>query len=305
MKHLIIGPIFVLTSLVLTSFPIAAQVSTKKTNEAVHVFVADSPVLTYNTAMAQPPAGLDKIYERSGFIHPLYSPSGKVLTDPFPIGHVHQHGIFNAWTQTTFRHEVVDFWNQLGGTGTVKHTKLGTVKDNSFEANLQQVSFKRGPALNEEWEVKVGDSRDPFIIDIEIEQKCASEHEVYLHPYHYGGFAFRGSGHWSPEDEANFEGSTDIGQSNQTRPKWIAVYGTIDKEPAGFVVMDHPSNFRYPQPVRVHPKMPYFVFSPVIEGSFIIKPGLSYEANYRIMTFDGEPDAKKIEAWYNEFIGKK
>jgi hypothetical protein len=101
------------------------------------------------------------------------------------------------------------------------------------------------------------------------------------------------------------EGVTDIGQSNQTRPKWIAVYGTIDKEPAGFVVMDHPSNFRYPQPVRVHPKMPYFVFSPVIEGSFIIKPGLSYEANYRIMTFDGEPDAKKIEAWYNEFIGKK
>lgn len=303
-----------LSSLILASFPLAAQVSTKKTDEAVHVFVADNPVLTYNTEMVQPPAGMDKIYERSGFIHPLYSPSGKVLTDDFPIGHVHQHAIFNAWTRTTFKHEVVDFWNQHGGTGMVKHTKLGTVKDDSFEAKLQQISLKQGPALNEEWKIKVNDSRDPFIIDFEIEQGCATENEVYLHPYHYGGFGFRGSGHWSPEDEAHYEGSmkiltgegvSGIEESNHTHPKWIAVYGTIDKEEAGFVVMDHPSNFRYPQSVRVHPRMPYFVFSPVIDGSFIIKPGFVYQANYRIVTFDGNPDAEKIEGWYKDFAGGK
>lgn len=309
-----IRSIFVFTSVLLISLPLAAQVRTAQTNEAVHVFVADKPVLTYNTETVQPPEGVEKSYERSGFIHPLYSPSGQVLTDAFPIGHVHQHAMFNAWTRTTFKHEVVDFWNQHGGTGTVKHRKLRSLNDNSFEASLQQVSLKQGPALNEKWEVKVSDSSDPFIIDLEIEQECATVNEVYLHPYHYGGFAFRGSGHWSPEDESCYEGSmkvltgegvNSIEDSNHTRPKWIAVYGTIENAQAGFVVMDHPTNFRYPQPIRVHPRMPYFVFSPVIDGSFIIKPGLSYQANYRIVTFDGEPDAEKIEAWYKDFIRGK
>ena len=174
--------------------------------------------------------------------------------------------------------------------------------------------MKTGPAIDEEWEVKVRDSEDPFIIDIEIEQKCATADEVYLHPYHYGGFAFRGSGHWSPEDEAHFEGSmkiltgegiTNIEDSNHTSPGWIAVYGKIDGKEAGFVVMDHPSNFRYPQPVRVHPKMPYFVFTPVVKGSFILRPGLIYESDYRIVTFDGEPDAETIKGWYETFTGKK
>ena len=314
MKNFITKSGFVLTSIVFGSLPLAAQVSSTTTDKAVHIFVDNNPVLSYNTETVRPPNGMEEIYERSGFIHPLYSPLGKVLTDAFPIGHVHQHAIFNAWTRTTFKHEVVDFWNQHGGTGNVKHTRLGTVKDDSFEANLQQISLKQGPALNEEWEIKVRDSDDPFIIDFEIEQECATENEVYLHPYHYGGFGFRGSGHWSPEDEAHYEGSmkvltgegiSSIEESNHTHPKWIAVYGTIDKAEAGFVVMDHPSNFRYPQPVRVHPKMPYFVFSPVIDGSFIIKPGFTYQAKYRIVTFDGEPDTEKIEAWYKDFVSGK
>ena len=290
-----------------------SEVNSEATDEEVRISVSGKPVLTYHTATVQPPEGMEKVFARSGFIHPLYSPSGKVLTDDFPIGHVHQHAIFNAWTRTTFNHEVVDFWNQQGGLGMVKHTNLGTVKENSFEAKLQQVSLKQGPVIDEEWEVKVRDSEDPFIVDIDIEQECATTDEVYLHPYHYGGFAFRGSAHWSPEDEGHYEGSmrvltsdgtTDVEASNHTSPEWIAVYGLIDGEQAGFVVMDHPSNFRHPQPIRVHPKMPYFVFSPVIKGSFILKPGFTYESKYRIATFDGTPNKSQIDGWYKTFSAK-
>jgi hypothetical protein len=101
------------------------------------------------------------------------------------------------------------------------------------------------------------------------------------------------------------EGITGMEESNHKTPGWIAVYGKIDGEMAGFVVMDHSSNFRYPQPVRVHPSMPYFVFTPVYKGSFILKPGFTYEAQYRIVTFDGEPDAETIEGWYKNFVGNK
>jgi hypothetical protein len=312
-KNLISISLFAIGLLHIMTALLAAEVRSEKSESAVTISVSGKPVLTYHIETVQPPDGMDPIYARSGFIHPLYSPSGKVLTDDFPIGHVHQHAIFNAWTQTTFKHSVIDFWNQNNKTGTVIHKKLGNVTSNSFEAELQQVGLKKGPAIDEEWEVKVQDSEDPFIIDIEIEQSCATENEVYLHPYHYGGFAFRGSAYWSSEDTAHFEGLmkvltrdgvTDIQEGNNTRPGWVAVYGLIDGKDAGFVVMDHPSNFRYPQPIRLHPKMPYFVFSPVIEGSFILQPGFTYEANYRIVSFDGAPDKAKIDAWYAEYTGQ-
>ena len=97
----------------------------------------------------------------------------------------------------------------------------------------------------------VKDSRDPFIFDVEVEQECATSEEVYLHPYHYGGFGFRGSASWNAEDEQQFDGAmkiltsdgiTDIEESNHTRPRWVAVYGPIEGSEAGVVIMNHPDN---------------------------------------------------------------
>jgi hypothetical protein len=287
-----------------------ADVKTTAEDGAIKVSVSGKPVLTYHTNTVSPPEGTDKVYARSGFIHPIYSPSGKVLTDDFPVGHAHQHALFSAWTRATFKHEVVDFWNQHGGSGNAKHLDVGEVGGSSFVVDLLQFSNNNGPAIRERWAVEVEDSSDPFVIDIEIEQECATDEEVYLHPYRYGGFGFRGSSHWNGEDEGHYEGAmkvltsdgiTDIEASNHTRPRWVAVYGPIDGVDSGLVIMNHPTSFRHPQPVRVHPTMPYFVFSPVVEGSFILKPGMTYNANYRIVAFDGVPNAERIEKWYKEY----
>ena len=288
-----------------------AQVAVEEKNGQILATISNKPVLHYQAQTINPPTGMDPIYARSGFIHPLYSPSGRILTDAFPLGHVHQHAVFNAWTRATFNHQVVDFWNQHKKLGTVVHRATGAITEDAFEVDLQQVSLKHGPAINEQWKVSIENSSPPFIIDLQIEQECATRDEVYLHPYHYGGFGLRGSAHWSPEDEAHYEGSMkvltgdglrDIEASNHTTPRWVAVYGTINGETAGFVVMDHPTNFRHPQPVRVHPRMPYFVFSPVVQGSFIIRPGFTYKSRYRIVTFDGEPDQERVETWYLDYV---
>lgn len=291
--------------------PIAsADIEIKRTEKALEAFASGKPVLTYHIATVAAPEGMDPIYSRSGFIHPLRSPSGKILTDAFPIGHVHQHAVFSAWTQATFKHQVVDFWNQHKKLGTAQHENVGNTTPDSFQVFLKQISHQKGAAIDESWTVSIEEQPNSFIVDIAIEQKCATADEVYLHPYHYGGFGLRGSAHWNEDDQTHFEspmkvltgdGVKDIAESNHTTPRWIATYGPIDGATAGFVVMDHPSNFRFPQPVRVHPKMPYLVFSPVVKGSFILKPGLSYQSKYRIVTFDGEPDAERIQSWYENF----
>jgi hypothetical protein len=95
-----------------------ADVATKAEDGKIEISVSGKPVLTYHTETVAPPEGMDKVYARSGFIHPIHSPSGKVLTDGFPVGHVHQHALFSAWTRATFKHEVVDFcqyWHSWRG----------------------------------------------------------------------------------------------------------------------------------------------------------------------------------------------
>ena len=47
--------------------------------------------------------------------------------------------------------------------------------------------------------------------------------------------------------------------------------------------------------VRVHPEMPYWVFSPVVEGPAFIAPGEKYRIRYRYYVHDGAADANLLE----------
>jgi hypothetical protein len=62
--------------------------------------------------------------------------------------------------------------------------------------------------------------------------------------------------------------------------------------------MDHPENFRSPQPVRVAEAEPFFCFSPSQGGDWSIEPGKPYVARYRFVVMDGEPDAKTLDAYW-------
>ena len=59
-------------------------------------------VLTYHKTV-QIPSGIEEKYGRSGFIHPISTPSGKIITDDYPVPHhSHQHGMFFAWKKASF-----------------------------------------------------------------------------------------------------------------------------------------------------------------------------------------------------------
>ena len=69
----------------------------------------------------------------------------------------------------------------------------------------------------------------------------------------------------------------------------------------GVTVLDHPGNFRFPQPVRLHPNKPYFCFAPMVLGEFEISPGHPYTSRYRLYVHDGPPDAADIERLWNDY----
>lgn len=77
----------------------------------IDVTEAGRPVLRYNVATVQPPAGfLDAVAEgnrkyarpRSDYIHPLYGPDGEVLTHDWSKDHPHHRGLYWAWPEVDF-----------------------------------------------------------------------------------------------------------------------------------------------------------------------------------------------------------
>lgn len=285
----------------------------RQNSAVIELGVGEQSVLTYHLTTVAPPAGEPAYYQASGFIHPLYTPGGAVLTDDFPVEHRHQHGVFLTWVNTTFRGEPTDFWNQQNQTGTVRHVQvLDTVSGPvfaRFRVRLQHFSLKHGPVLEEERTFTVFPAGSAYLLDVVSEQRTATSDPLLLNEYHYGGLAFRGNARWNPADSTHYRTAMQVltsdgitrAESNHTRPRWIAAYGDLDGPPAGVAVLDHPVNFRFPQPVRVHPDMPYFCLAPMVAGAFSINPGQVYHSRYRLVTYDGPPLSEQVEQWWTAY----
>ena len=159
------------------------RVRATNTNDAIKITVGELPVLEYNMAIRPSPDETKPYYARSGFIHPIFDPQGNVLTDDFPPDHMHQHGVMFPYTKTTFRGQVVDFWNQAAKQGNVTHANLvGTVTGpvfGGFVAELHHVAFtgpnKTDTVLTEQWKVVVYQQDELFLIDFTSTQKCATD----------------------------------------------------------------------------------------------------------------------------------
>jgi hypothetical protein len=141
-----------------------------------------------------------------------------------------------------------------------------------------------------------------FLFDLISTQKCASASPLMIAKYDYGGMAIRGNRNWF--DIKNSEYLTSEGKTrkdgNLTRPRWVDLYGRIEDKVSGITIFDHPANFRFPQPTRLHPAKPYFCFTPQALGPFSIEPGKPYVSKYRFCVHMGPPDAKTLERiWYD------
>lgn len=254
---------------------------------------------------------ISPLFIRGGYIQSVRTPSGRLVTDDFPANHLHHHGIWSPWTKTVFEGRHPDFWNMGQGTGKVEFVALDEVwqKDGKagFKARHQFVDLTITPpkvALLEIWDVVVSTAGKTYVIDFKSTQTCATPSPLKLPAYHYGGVGFRGNWAWNGAENTRFlssTGLTDRVKLNSSREKWCWIGGQVDGETCGITILGHPGNFRFPQPVRVHPGEPFFCFAPQQLGEMEIVPDKEYVASYRFVVADGEPDAATSEAWWKDY----
>lgn len=261
-----------------------------------------------------PRADIPEIYRRGGYLQSLTTPFGRQVTDDFPANHLHHHGVWSPWTRTEFEGRRPDFWNMGEGKGRVEFVAVDRIWNEERAAGLvarhrfvDLLAVPPKTVLDETWEVRASagpGARPDFWIDWKSTQTCATPVALTLPEYHYGGFGLRGNGAWNGATNGLFLASTgdsDRLKINATRSRWFWMGGLVDGEIAGVAVLCHPSNDRFPQPMRLHPTEPFFCYAPQQLGTMEIRPGTPYVARYRLVLMDGRPDARELETLWKEY----
>ncbi len=310
----------------------------REDEQKVAIVLGDQIMLAYNKLPPPLPPGIDPVYRRSGFLHPVNTPNGKTVTAAYPVDHPHQSGIFTAWVRAIYDGNEVDFWNLAGGTGRVLHhhviarDKKGNEPGFSVElthraylpnetgTGNQGERVKSGPiaidVLRETWIITLVDANEEFTcFDIEMTQRALTDKPLTVQQYHYGGAAVRGPADWLVEGKAgevrgaeeaisyflNSLGS-DRKQGNHEHAKWVTLTGMLQGSPATIAVLCHKDNFRAPQAARLHPTKPYFCYAACVDGEFVIDRDKPFRSRYRYIVSDSQPDGERLDQLWKQWM---
>jgi len=301
-------------SLAATNGQPAEVVRTRPGSDGLTLVAEGKEVLNFRTNKDKVPrSDIPATILRAGYLHPVRSPSGAIVTGDYPSNHAHHHGIWTPYTQAVFQGRKTDFWNMQSKKGEEQLRAVGRLwageVHGGFDAELRMTDLSgTAPidALIDRWSVKAyaikGAPKPMHVFDLTTTQACATNDPLELPQYHYGSFGLRGPDSWDGKEGARFltsEGVSDRKKGDGTRARWCYLGGKTEAGVSGTAVLGHPGNFRFPMPLRLHPDMPYFSIVPQKLGAFSIQPGKPYVTRYRFIVTDGEPDARCFDACWN------
>ncbi len=279
-------------------------------------------LLSYRYDMTYPPKGVDSIFGKSGYIHPIITSKGDTLTRIHPPDHYHHYGLWAPWTHTRIDTVRVDFWNLGEGMGTVlfkefKNTNSGEVFS-SFTVAQEHMDFKtpKAPqvALNEDLHVRLWNLSHPdrYMFDYTSTFSSPLDKGILFEAYRYGGgIGLRFTERWKAD---NCSVLTSKGKDRLTadgsNARWAIVSGvsTDGKSTSGILFMSYPENRMHPEPMRVWPidgnngrGDMFFEFCPIRYEEWQIEPNKNYQLKYRMVVFDGDLTVEDAEAYWQSF----
>jgi hypothetical protein len=268
------------------------------------------------------PEGVREIFSSSGFIHPLHSPQGEVLSRIQPPDHWHHYGLWNPWTHTEFEGDTVDFWNigsrqgRVRSDGVIERTS-GDVFG-SFRSLHEHIAGNAADgekvALKEQWEVTVWNSdpaHEAWVIDFASTMSPASNSPLKILAYRYQGFSLRATEKWGDANSRllTSEGM-DKSNGNATRARWIDVNGAsgVPAGTSGILFMSNPGNYNFPEQLRIWPtgqnrgvENVFINFNPAQEQDWLLEPGQTYALKYRMFVYDGSMTAERAERLWRDY----
>jgi len=300
-------------------------------------------VLRYNYGVIAEVKGRTGPYDRAAYIHPVWTPGGKVITGDFSPEHIHQRGIYLAPRKVNFGEVETDFWGLGSSTGRMLPDGRAPVIRNgpvvteilihnqgrvAGQIRLREVLSIRiwAHPAGHTWLFDVRTRQAPLDPARPDEAPGQSVTMVWAKVY-YGGMAFRGTAEWlsraskdvaralergvefpgykwlPPDvslDVLTSEGKDRVG-GDRTAARWIDYTGPLNGDWGGVVMFDHPSNLRYPTPLRIHPELPYFCYALAHNEPVVIRGDQPLDLCYRILVHSGRPNRDLNEGFARDF----
>ncbi|WP_297334856.1 PmoA family protein [Algoriphagus sp.] len=305
------------------SFVVMGQtVEILDTPTGIEFWVNSNPVLTYRTAKAEVPKGQKEAFALSGFIHPLQTLSGQVLTRIQPTDHYHHYGIWAPWTRATLEGRTIDFWNLGDEKGRVEFAGILKRKENQQRAlvtvrqnHLDLTALGQNTLVLEE---DLSIALEPldsnrYLLDYQRNFWTKIPSGVTLDQYRYGGGIFiRAVEIWGSKNSQILTSEFKTrDQADGTRAKWMMVSGVSGHESgkSGILLLSHPNNHSHPEPLRVWPSDSnqgegnvFVGFTPTREAEWKLGFGQRYSLNYRLIVFDGELSVEEAETFWLDFV---
>ncbi len=202
-------------------------------------------------------------YSRANYIHPLYGLDGEMLTEDFPVDHLHHRGVFWAWHQVWLGDKRLgDPWAANDFFWDVYDSKILTVDSQSRALQVRvywksplwtDTDGKQKAFVKETTTIRVHRAQDDIRkIDFEI-YLLALEDGIRIGGSEddkgYGGFTTR----IRLPDVLSFTGSNGPVEPNTLSVEagpWLDFSGDFDKDGkvSGLAILCHNSSPGYPQP---------------------------------------------------------
>jgi hypothetical protein len=312
-------------------------------NRYILVRQASRRVLKYNYGIIPEKEGQKGPYDRSCYVHPIWSPTGKVITGDFSPEHIHQRGLYMAWRPVRFGDVKSEFWGLGEATGRILTDKSPDLIQGPVFAGLaahNKGTVQGSTYFREIWKIRLYalPPSDIWLFDLHIRQAPVDPERpderpsqllsMELEKLYYGGMSFRATSDWLRKDARDvvralsrgveFSGMNwlpenvalqvltsegkDRTEGDRTRARWIDYTGPLGGEWGGIAMFDHPSNLRYPTPLRIHPDLPYYSWAFVQNEPYTIRGDEPLQFLYRAVVHNGRPDIESNERLAADFV---
>lgn len=316
-------PVLPVALLLAAALPIAAQVAFEKTDQSVAVTIDGKPFTTfyYATDAAKP------------YLSPLNTADGKRLTRLYPMEQVegetkdhphhrglwYTHGDVNGYT----------FWdNEAANRGPMKKGKVthgvilkaqGGKKNGTMVSRFDWVTDTGDKLLTEDRTMTFSGGKDIRVVDFDVTFTAAVD--VKFGDTKEGTFAIRlrdeiiegTRGRKGTGVMMNAEGKKGMKEVWGKPSPWVDYSGTLDGQPVGIAIFDHPKNPKHPttwhsRDYGLFAANPFgdhdFQNDKTKDGSIRVAAGQKLRFSYRVL-IHGAADARQIAAWYAQYAKTK
>ena len=264
------------------------------------------PVLAYNYGMQLAP-GVPERYKRSTYVHPVWDPSGNVLTDDFPEDHYHHRGLSWMWPGVAVEGESYDLWH-IQGVRQVFEAWLVREKGPTSATLAAKNAWQRSDGekiVDEQVRIRVHKaSEHGRAIDVRLTLEATDKPVQLLGQENenkgYGGLSFR----FAPREETVITTSEGIQSedSDDRQVPWADESGRFggSDQFSGVAIFQHEAHPGFPAPWTLRHYGFLGVAWPRTQG-VTLRPGEPVTLRYRIWVHHGDAETGRVAEAYEAF----